>query len=161
LVTMICIVSELLEELGLYLLLRLTMVVESGLLLFTLIDCDLARSNCHLEVLMDDMVFPSYSSSKVRTKHHEFNESKLSGMDYDHRLLTELAGNAMIRELDMSQITLRLLESVNKQGQGAEEHAIAKLTGPTLSTLQRALVSVTSPLKTRSQLNAYSILLLN
>jgi hypothetical protein len=54
--------------------------------------------------------------------------------------LIEVAGDAMVRELDMSQITLRLLESVNKQGQGSEDHTIAKLTGPTLSTLQRALV---------------------
>lgn len=48
---------------------------ESGLLIFTLLDGDLARQNCYLEVLMDDHVFPSYSSNKVKTRHHEFNES--------------------------------------------------------------------------------------
>jgi Ca2+-dependent lipid-binding protein len=51
-------------------------VTESGLLVFKLISGQLSRSNCYLEVLMDDMVFPSYSSSKVKSKVHEFNESE-------------------------------------------------------------------------------------
>jgi Ca2+-dependent lipid-binding protein len=51
---------------------------ESGILIFTLLDGDLARPNCYLEVVMDDMVFPSFTSNKVRSRHHEFNESKFA-----------------------------------------------------------------------------------
>lgn len=47
----------------------------------------------------------------------------------------------MIRELDQSRITIRLVEHVEKEGRGADEHAIARLSGPTLGTLQRSLVS--------------------
>ena len=51
------------------------MSLESGLLVFKLIRGELARSNVYLEVLMDDMAFPSYASSKARSKSTEFGES--------------------------------------------------------------------------------------
>jgi hypothetical protein len=54
--------------------------LESGLLIFKLIHGDLARANCHLEVLMDDYVFPAYSSAKVKSRTYDFNESELSPM---------------------------------------------------------------------------------
>jgi Ca2+-dependent lipid-binding protein len=54
----------------------LTYRVESGLLVFKLISGDLARANVQLEVLIDDMVFPSYSSTKIKTRTTEFNESE-------------------------------------------------------------------------------------
>lgn len=53
-----------------------TLVAESGLLIFHLIEGTLATSDVLVEVLMDDMVFPSYSSAKVRSKHTQFGESK-------------------------------------------------------------------------------------
>jgi hypothetical protein len=49
----------------------------------------------------------------------------------------------MVRELDQSQITLRLI--ANAEGKGNEEHIVAKLTGPTLQTLQKCLVSREQP----------------
>lgn len=51
-------------------------MVESGLIIFKLIEGNLAYSNVHIDVLMDDMVFPSYISSKARTRNIQFNESK-------------------------------------------------------------------------------------
>lgn len=51
------------------------------------------------------------------------------------------AGDAFVRELDMSKITLRLKEKQDKKGDnGNEEHTIAKLQGNTLDILQRCLV---------------------
>ena len=50
--------------------------VESGLLVFRLISGEFSRSNVTLQVLMDDMVFPSYTSTKARSKRVEFGESK-------------------------------------------------------------------------------------
>jgi hypothetical protein len=50
-------------------------IVETGLLVFTILDGVITRQNCHLEVLIDDNVFPSYSSSKTKAGHHEFDES--------------------------------------------------------------------------------------
>ena len=74
---------------------------------------------------MDDNVFPAYSSHRVKTKNYEFNET----------------GDAIVRELDQSRITLRLVEDVDHDGDG-DSKIIAKLTGPTISTLQRCLVSI-------------------
>jgi Ca2+-dependent lipid-binding protein len=49
---------------------------ESGLLIFTLIEGEFVQTNCYVEVLIDDLVFPSYASSKIKSKQHEFHESK-------------------------------------------------------------------------------------
>ena len=51
-----------------------------------------------------------------------------------------IVGDAFIRELDMSQLTLRLVQKSNDKD---EKHVIAKLTGDTLSTLQRCLYTPT------------------
>jgi Ca2+-dependent lipid-binding protein len=47
----------------------------------------------------------------------------------------------MIRELDFSKITIRIIEHEDKKGEGEDDHIIAKLTGNTLDTLRRCLVS--------------------
>ena len=51
------------------------------------------------------------------------------------------AGDAFVRELDVSKITLRLRAKEDKKGEGDSDSTIAKLTGSTLDTLQRCLVS--------------------
>ena len=98
---------------------------ESGLLIFHLIEGNLARSDVRVEVFMDDMVFPSFISAKAKSRHVQFGE----------------IGDAMVRELDMSKITLRLREKQDKKGEAHEESTVAKLQGPTLPTLQKCLVS--------------------
>ena len=47
----------------------------------------------------------------------------------------------MIRELDFSKITLRIIEHIDKDGENDEDHVIAKLVGNTVDTLRRCLVS--------------------
>lgn len=76
---------------------------------------------------MDDMVFPSYVSSKARQRQHIFGET----------------GDAFVRELDVSQITLRLTEKTDSKGEGDQDHVIAKLKGSTLTTLQQCLYKPT------------------
>lgn len=49
-------------------------VIESGLLVFKIIEGQLSESDVQLEVLMDDHVFPSYTSQKVKSKHAVFND---------------------------------------------------------------------------------------
>ncbi|KAL9130279.1 MAG: hypothetical protein Q9217_001490 [Psora testacea] len=100
---------------------------ESGLLIFKLVEGSLAHSNVRVEVVMDDMVFPSYSSSKARSRHTQFGET----------------GDAMVRELDVSKITLRLKEKQDKKGEGSEDTTIAKLQGHTIDVLQRCLYKQT------------------
>ncbi|PNS15635.1 hypothetical protein CAC42_4087 [Sphaceloma murrayae] len=100
---------------------------ESGLLIFKLIDGDMAHSGCHLEVVMDDNLFPAYSSAKTRSKQYSFNET----------------GDCMVRELDLSKITLRLVEEVDKKGEGDTDYIKAKLTGDTLTVLRQALYTPT------------------
>ena len=74
---------------------------------------------------MDDMAFPSFSSAKTRARSTQFGET----------------GDAVVRELDMSKITLRLREKQDKKGEGQED-TIAKLQGQTIDVLQRCLVSL-------------------
>lgn len=102
--------------------------IESGLLVFKLLDGELASPGSYLEVVMDDMLFASYSSSKTRSRNYTFNET----------------GDAMVRELDLSRITLRLVEEVDAKGEeDSDKHVKAKLTGQTLDVLKSALVSQT------------------
>lgn len=46
----------------------------------------------------------------------------------------------MVREIDVSKITLRLAEKKDDHGDVGEKHVIGKLQGPTLQTLQQCLV---------------------
>ncbi|KAF1981931.1 tricalbin [Aulographum hederae CBS 113979] len=100
---------------------------DCGLIIFKLIDGDFPQTGCHLEVLMDDMLFPSYTSSKIRSRLTTFNET----------------GDAIVREMDFSKITLRLMEEIDKKGEGKDEHVIAKLQGSTIETLKRCLYTAT------------------
>jgi Ca2+-dependent lipid-binding protein len=105
------------EDLGKY---------ESGLVVFKLIEGHLSQPNVRLEVLLDDHMFPAYTSQKVRSKDAKFGE----------------VGDGFVRELDMSQITLRLVEKIDNKDE-TDSHTIAKLTGQTLPTLQRCLYTPT------------------
>lgn len=51
-----------------------------------------------------------------------------------------LAGDAFVRELDVSRITLRLKEKQDKKGDQDTEGVTAKLQGSTIDVLQRCLV---------------------
>lgn len=97
---------------------------ESGLLIFRVIDMDLAHANGHLEILMDDMLFPAWRSSRIRSRNTTLNET----------------GDAMVRELDFSRITIRLREKANNDD--GQDDTYAKLTGQTLDVLMRHLVSI-------------------
>ncbi|KAI5842793.1 C2 domain-containing protein [Tricharina praecox] len=92
---------------------------DSGLIIFKFIDGALAHKDCYLEVLMDDMHFPSFSSTRIRSKNVKFDE----------------IGDAMVRELEFSKITLRLRE----HGDDGEDAVLAKLGGSTLETLKMCL----------------------
>ncbi|KAL8951760.1 MAG: hypothetical protein Q9222_002281 [Ikaeria aurantiellina] len=97
---------------------------ESGLLIFKLIEGTLAHTDVRVEIVMDDMAFPSFSSAKVKSKHHTFGET----------------GDAFVRELDFSKITLRLREKTDKKGEVEKsDNTLAKLTGSTSDTLLRCM----------------------
>ena len=51
------------------------MFLESGLLIFNIIQGSFAHSGVRLEIVMDDHAFPSYSTGKTRTRQTEFGES--------------------------------------------------------------------------------------
>ncbi|WEW58994.1 Tricalbin-2 [Emydomyces testavorans] len=100
---------------------------ESGLIVFKIIEGQLSHQNVQLEVLMDDYAFPCYTSTKARSKHVVFND----------------VGDTFVRELEFSKITLRLMEKTDKKGDDEDHHCIAKLSGPTLITLQQCLYKPT------------------
>ena len=76
---------------------------------------------------MDDMLYPAYSTGKIKTANYTFNE----------------IGDAMVRELDLSRITLRLVTEQDKKGEDDEDDIKAKITGQTLDTLKRCLYTPT------------------
>lgn len=107
---------------------RANKCLESGLIIFNIIEGTFAHPNCQLEVLIDDQIFPSYTTSKARSKVHQFGE----------------IGDAFVRELDMSKITLRLTEKADTKGDNEDQdHVISKLQGQTLPTLQQCLYTPT------------------
>ena len=89
---------------------------------------------------MDDMLFPAFSTARIRSKNVTFDESRVELFDppkKDIALLTViLVGDAMVRELEFSAITLRLRE----HGDDGEDAVLAKLSGSTLETLKMCLV---------------------
>ena len=76
---------------------------------------------------MDDNLFPSYSTAKAKTANYNFNET----------------GDAMVRELDLSQITLRLVSEIDLKGEDDQDDIKAKVTGPTLHALKQGLYTPT------------------
>lgn len=58
-------------------------------------------------------------------------------------LIFDIAGDAFVRELDVSKITVRLKEKQDKKGDKDDsDSTFAKLQGGTLDTLQRCLVGL-------------------
>ncbi|TKW53065.1 Tricalbin-1 [Colletotrichum tanaceti] len=103
---------------------------ESGLLIFKLMEAEMPEHNTHLEVWVDDMAFPSYTSSAAKHKKHVFEE----------------IGDCFIRELDFSRLTLKVREKGDKV-EGSEkdkDNTIAKLQGNTLDTLKQCLNNPTT-----------------
>ncbi|KGO43139.1 Tricalbin [Penicillium expansum] len=99
---------------------------ESGFIVFKFHEGQLAVPNVQLEVLMDDYMFPAYVSSKIHTTTAKFSD----------------VGEAFVRELEFSKITLRLVNKDDPKD-SSEEHTVAKLTGDTLPTLMRMLYTPT------------------
>lgn len=102
---------------------------ESGLIIFKILDAELTRTNVHIEVVMDDMAFPSYQSSLVRSRKSALDE----------------IGDCFVRELDFSKITLRLRDRGDKNHDDKKEVTLAKLSGNTLDTLKQCLASASQP----------------
>jgi hypothetical protein len=93
---------------------------------FTIHDGELAHAGTHLEVLMDDMKYPAWSSAKVKSRKHTFNET----------------GDAMVRELDLSRITLRLTSDKDVKDE-KDDDIKARLSGSLIETLRRCLYTKT------------------
>jgi Ca2+-dependent lipid-binding protein len=90
----------------------------------------LTRSNVQVEIVVDDIAYPSYTSSTVRSRKVNIDE----------------IGDCFVRELDFSKLTIRLRDAGDKRasaGAGDEKNRryVAKLTGNTLDTLKQCLVS--------------------
>lgn len=68
-----------------------------------------------------------------------------TGTDHENSV-----GDAFVRELDVSKITLRLREKEDRKGDQDEDGIIAKLAGSTLDVLQRCLVDLPTPNQTQN-----------
>lgn len=95
---------------------------NSGLLIFKLIEGQFAKTDTHIDIVMDDMLYPAYSSSKIKSKNVKLEE----------------ISDAVVRELDFSKVTIRLRES-SKDKEHDEDDIVAKLTGQTQQTLRKCL----------------------
>jgi Ca2+-dependent lipid-binding protein len=58
-------------------------LAESGLLVFKLIEGEFADTGTYVDILMDDMAYPSYSTAKIKSRHMTFGESKCRYTRYD------------------------------------------------------------------------------
>ncbi|KAH8645472.1 C2 domain-containing protein [Xylariales sp. PMI_506] len=97
---------------------------ESGFLIFKLMEGEMPKSGTHVEVFVDDMTYPSYSSGTAKSKIFKFDE----------------IGDCFIRELEFSRLTLKVKEKREKAGSDPDEdHTIARLAGNTLDTLKQCL----------------------
>lgn len=101
---------------------------ESGLVIFKLMEAELPKSQCRVEVCVDDYAFPSYVSSTSRTKTHTFDE----------------IGDCFIRELEFSKLTIKINERSEKQEDNGKENTLARLSGNTLDTLKQCLNNPTT-----------------
>ena len=95
---------------------------NSGVLIFKIMEGDLARKDCYLEVLFDDYAFPSFVSSKARSRHQKWDE----------------IGDGFVRELEFSRITMRLVEKTDTKSQD-ESNILATLGGDTADVLKMCL----------------------
>lgn len=98
---------------------------ESGFLIFHLLEGEMPKSGTHLEIFVDDMMYPSYISGSAKTKTFKFDE----------------IGDCFIRELDFSKLTLKIREKREKPGEERDEdHTVARLAGNTAEVLKQCLV---------------------
>ena len=51
-------------------------LIESGLIVFKLIDGHLSHTNVQLEVLVDDQMFPAYTSMKIKSREATFQDGQ-------------------------------------------------------------------------------------
>ncbi|KHJ31926.1 putative transmembrane protein [Erysiphe necator] len=98
---------------------------ESGLIILKIIDVECSKTNVHLEAIMDDMAFPSFTSSLIRSRKSTLNEM----------------GDCVVRELEFSKITLRIREKKKVQGgeKKDKDQTVAKLTGNSIELLKQCL----------------------
>ena len=94
---------------------------HSGVLIFKIIEGELAHKDCYLEVLFDDYAFASYVSSKARSRHQKWDE----------------VGDGFVRELEFSRIAMRLRSKVDRTHDDTD--LIASLTGDTMDVLKTSL----------------------
>ena len=94
---------------------------NSGIVIFKIIEGELANRDCHLEVLFDDYAFPAYVSTKARSEHQKWDE----------------VGDGFVRELDFSRITMRVRSKTDRAHDTSD--VIASLTGDTLDVLKTCL----------------------
>ena len=50
--------------------------IDSGLLIFKFIEGQASKTDTHLDVLMDDMMYPAYSTAKIKSHNQKFEESE-------------------------------------------------------------------------------------
>lgn len=95
---------------------------DSGLIIFKLMDAELEERDVQVEILVDDMVYPSYSSAVAKSKKLVFDET----------------GDCFIRELEFSKLTIRLREKGDNK-EDKHDKTLGKLTGNTMDTLRQCL----------------------
>ena len=93
---------------------------DSGIFIFKIIDGHLSRSQTFLEVLFDDLPYPVFTSTRAKSSHMVWDEM----------------GDAFIRELQFSRISLRLRDKENTFN---EENVIASVSGETFNVLKNGL----------------------
>ena len=116
-------------------------MAHSGLLIPKIIQGQLAHKDCSLEVVMDNMLYPVYSSAKIGSKHM----MNFDGSVYLPLALCELelmdkqiVGDTFVRELKFSKVTLSLRQ--HGKDRDDEDDIFGRLIGSTLETVKQCPV---------------------
>lgn len=94
----------------------------SGFLVFDLLEGQLPQAGCYLQVLFDDHLYPAYTTTKARSHRVHWNET----------------GEGFIRELDVSNIVLRITKDNESDEQ---DQIVASSVEGTFAALRRSFVS--------------------
>ncbi|CCG84874.1 protein of unknown function [Taphrina deformans PYCC 5710] len=104
---------------------------NSGFLVFELLEGQVAESGTYLQVLLDDYLYPTYTTQKARSKHARWSET----------------GEGFVRELDASRITLRVSRELDSTD---NDDVVASAQDETLNVLRRSYEDkITQTLKAR------------
>lgn len=113
---------------------------QAGILIINILEGQLARKDCYLDILLDDGYWPSYSTGRSRSARAKWDE----------------IGEAVVKELDFSRIIFRLKQHKETE----KDEIVAEVTMDTKEFLRQSLknpIDIKIPAKSESATYSFSV----